>query len=329
MQAIEASKVAAETGAKVATDTKSSIEKDAASIKASNERISAILSAIEKIHADISTALKEVTAVKASVTEAKATAEAGATTIQAHQQQVSEIAAKVASTGTVIAETHAESQKHLTSIKNSVETTSEIQNNINDYYKTLSEFHKAYTDLHSKIEGLLPNATSAGLASAFRNQKDRFKWPQKIWLGTFITAIFLLLAAGSQGILGFLSSGTLDTWDSILRHIISRLPIIAPLVWLAIYAGRNYTLALRLQEEYAFKEAVSTAFEGYKRQMAEISGTGENALSPIVTLCENVLQALAQRPGRIYEGVHNDVTPLTPIMNAIDKLTDLAKSEKK
>jgi hypothetical protein len=102
-----------------------------------------------------------------------------------------------------------------------------------------------------------------------------------------------------------------------LRHFVSRLPLIAPLVWLAVYAGHHHGLALRLQEEYAYKEAVSTAFEGYKREMAGIGSTGPDGQNPLTTLCENVLRTLGQRPGRIYEGKHQEITPLTPVANAV------------
>ena len=130
------------------------------------------------------------------------------------------------------------------------------------------------------------------------------------WLITFVVTIIALLIIGFFGLPGSESS---DTWDSILRHLTTRLPIIIPLVWLGIYAGRNYMLAIRLEEEYAFKEAVSTSFEGYKREMASISAVGNNEAPPLIVLCENVLRALAQRPGRIYEGRHDDITPLSPM----------------
>jgi hypothetical protein len=166
--------------------------------------------------------------------------------------------------------------------------------------------------LHKRIESLLPNATSAGLATAFRDQKARFVKPQWWWLGTFIVSILLLLISSLTGL-----PAVNDTWDAMALHLLNRLPLIAPLVWLAVYAGRHYGLALRLQEEYAYKEAVSFAFEGYKREMAGVGSSGEDGHNPLVTLCENVLRTLGQRPGRIYEGRHEDITPFTPAANAI------------
>ena len=70
------------------------------------------------------------------------------------------------------------------------------------------------------------------------------------------------------------------TWDAIQRHTLSRLPVTIPLIWVALYAGRHYSLALRLQEDYAYKEAISTAFEGYRKEMGGITGTADRIPLP-------------------------------------------------
>ena len=45
-------------------------------------------------------------------------------------------------------------------------------------------------ELIQRVEGLLPGATSAGLASSFNKQRNRFVAPQKLWLVTFIATDF-------------------------------------------------------------------------------------------------------------------------------------------
>ena len=66
-------------------------------------------------------------------------------------------------------------------------------------------------------------------------------------------------------------------------------------------------MSLRMEEDYACKEVISTAFEGYKREMEKIAvGDGENP-TPITILCTNILRAIAERPGRIYEGKQRDI----------------------
>ena len=270
-----------------------------------------------KPQTDAATALVEVTTGAAAVLAARAAAEANAAATQTTQGQVAETASKANADAASIAKNESDAKALLASLSEVVATAKSAENRVDEYEKKLVELHKVFTEMHTKIEGLLPNATSAGLASAFRNQQTRFRNPQRNWLGAFVVTILLLLCAGFVGLPGFWPGATQENWDSILRHFVARLPIVVPLVWLGIYAGRNYMLALRVEEEYAYKEAISTAFEGYKREMSNISDAGSGALTPIVSLCENVLRTLSQRPGLIYEGRHDDITPLAPLSKTI------------
>jgi len=186
--------------------------------------------------------------------------------------------------------------------------------------------------LMERVEGLLPGATSAGLASSFNKQKERFVAPQKQWLWTFVFCIAGLVLLAFPSFLSAIGVNWFGhapdpTWDATWRSLALRLPIVAPLVWLAIYAGRNYMISVRLEEDYAYKEAISTSFEGYRREMEEIAaGDGTNP-TPITILCTNVLRAIAERPGRIYEGKHQDINLLTEAYAALEKGTDISKKK--
>lgn len=234
--------------------------------------------------------------------------------INAHYEAVSAHARQVTETSAQVDAKAAEAKALVEEMAAARTTASRVLAVIEQHESDLARLKADVSALHTRIEGLLPNATSAGLASAFRAQKARFDRPQKGWLWAFIAAIAALMASSLYGL-----PVTDTSWDAIARHLVNRLPLIAPLVWLAIYAGRHYGLALRLQEEYAYKEAVSTAFEGYKREMSNVSVGTEGGPNPLVTLCENVLRTLSQRPGRIYEGRHDDITVLSPV-------TDVAKA---
>jgi len=328
-QAVAAAKTSAEADARATSEHKSTSEKDAAAIRAAAENVTTSLAAVAKAQADATTALTDVTNGAASVAVTKASAEANAAAIQTLQSQLAELASKAKADGQAITENEVNARSLISSINEIVAKVKETQQKVSQYETELARLTESHQALHVKIEGLLPNATSAGLASAFRNQKARFSKPQRNWLITFVVAICLLLAAGLVGLPGFWPNSGAETWDAIFRHFVTRLPLVAPLVWLAIYAGRHYMLALRVEEEYAFKEAVSTAFEGYKREMAGISTVGDSTHPPLVTLCENVLRALAQRPGRIYEGRQDDITPLPPVAKVIGDVTQTITNGKK
>jgi hypothetical protein len=187
------------------------------------------------------------------------------------------------------------------------------------------------TELQSlieRVEGLLPGATSAGLASSFNKQRSRFTGPQKQWLWTFVICIgvlFVLALPNFLSAIGWTSHPADQSWNATWRSLTLRLPIVLPVIWLAIYAGRNYMMSLRMEEDYAYKEAISTAFEGYKREMEKIAaGEGEN-LTPITILCTNILRAISERPGRIYEGRQKDINLLTEFQELVEKSAELSK----
>jgi hypothetical protein len=184
--------------------------------------------------------------------------------------------------------------------------------------------------LIERVEGLLPGATSAGLASSFNKQRSRFTGPQKQWLWTFVICIgvlFVLALPNFLSAIGWTSHPTDQSWNGAWRSLTLRLPIVLPIIWLAIYAGRNYMMSLRMEEDYAYKEAISTAFEGYKREMEKITAVeGENP-TPITILCTNILRAISERPGRIYEGRQKDINLLTEFQELAEKSAELSKKK--
>lgn len=306
VQAIAAARITAESDAKSIGEAKAAVTRDASIVTAANERVSAVLPSIEQGSKDANT-----------ITAAKTGSEANAAAIQALQTQMVEAMAKATAEGATISKAEEDSKKLVSSMTDARNNANEANARVIKYEQEIAQLTTAFSDMQAKLEGLLPHATSAGLASAFHNQKARFSKPQRYWLGLFVATILALLLTTAFGL-----PAANDSWDAILRHFINRLPIVAPLVWLAIYAGHHYSMALRMEEDYAFKEAVSIAFEGYKREMSGIQATTESDVSPLITLCENVLRALAERPGRIYDGKTEMITPLTPAASVIKDVVD-------
>ena len=181
--------------------------------------------------------------------------------------------------------------------------------------------------LIKKVDGLLPGATSAGLASSFNKQKSRFTGPQKQWLRTFVISILALVVVALPSFFAAigLTHPADQSWNAAWRNLVLRLPIWAPIVWLAIYAGRNYMMSLRMEEDYAYKEAISTAFEGYKREMEKIGADEGEKVTPITILCTNILRAISERPGRIYEGKPQDINLATELQALLEKGAEFSK----
>lgn len=146
---------------------------------------------------------------------------------------------------------------------------------------------------------LLPAATSAGLASQFNERRAKFLGPQKNWNRVFFVAIGFLILVGIVSLVqGWLHDGEID-FLYIAKTWMMRAPLVAVLLWVAIYAASERALAKRLEEDYAFKAAVSASLYGFQAQAEKISTVDPNA--PISKLYDNTLKEIANSPGRIYE----------------------------
>lgn len=174
-------------------------------------------------------------------------------------------------------------------------------------------------ELNSTIQGLLPGAASAGLASAFRLRKESYQKPIKFWSYIFMGSIVALIFFAIVNPISF----TIEqiTEANFYKYFLLRLPFIGPTIWLAIYAANRHGQSLRLEEEYAHKEAISMSFEGYKKQLLEIEASDSDNTST-VSLISKALDALALHPGRVYEHNKESITPLDALKDVVSLRRD-------
>ena len=339
------------------TAGKATVDADAKAIETRRKEVDQAATAVNQATGDIETAaeagvarLKDIDASKESaeaqaktaVDSAKAAAEAAASadSEQKRAEKSSTGAAESAAaisdehkaTSDIVAQTQAllkQAQDAEENLKKVLEHLAKSDEIATGHEKRIEGLNAELQDLIKRVEGLLPGATSAGLASSFNKQKSRFTDPQKQWLRTFVASILGLVVVALPSFFAAigLTHPVDQSWNAAWRNLVLRLPIVAPIVWLAIYAGRNYMMSLRMEEDYAYKEAISTAFEGYKREMEQIvTGDGSNP-TPLTILCTNILRAIAERPGRIYEGRQKDINLMTEVQDLIEKSSELSKKK--
>ena len=68
---------------------------------------------------------------------------------------------------------------------------------------------------------------------------------------------------------GIYESYAILTGPISITESIAKTLIVGPLVWLAGFYARQYTLAVRVMEDYSFKEASALAFVGYRDEVAK------------------------------------------------------------
>lgn len=301
----------------------------AAAILAANQQIENALASTEVSSTAIGEKKEEVDALHAELgiqlTSAKVAAgkadEALSQANQARDSVAQALEAVEASklTGGEAAAEVLESKKqgaiHAAALQSLADKAKDVDGRISRYEQKLAEFEEQAMRQLDDITGLLPGATSAGLASAFDERRKSFLEPGTGWQKLFIGSIALLiLLAGSGLIQAWIASAPMG-YEEILRLWLTRLPIAAALVWLALHSSREAALAKRLEEDYGYKVAIASTFLGFQKQMSEIGGTVETT-SPLGRLCDETLAIISSPPGRIYEKQSLTVTPGSELAGA-------------
>ena len=190
--------------------------------------------------------------------------------------------------------------------------------NLETLYKTNNERQE---QLFEKIEGLLKGASTVALAEAFHKHKKSFNLSNILWVITFIVSIASMM---TLSIIAFVSSkyDLSEMW----KYTLGNLPFLGGAIWLAIYASRQRSQNVRLQQEYAFKEDVAKIYYGLKQEIEELGDTelGQKLNEQILTI---VVETVSYNPSDTLESKnHGDKGP---ILEALNSVAEMVKDLKK
>ena len=107
------------------------------------------------------------------------------------------------------------------------------------------------------------------------------------------------------------------TSQALWQLILQRLPLAAPMIWLGWFSAVQYGNTLRVQEDYAFKEATSKAFAGYRDHMEHLASVSLAEGNTAMTLmAQKTIEILAQEPLRIFQDIGKDSAPTHGLVDA-------------
>ena len=179
---------------------------------------------------------------------------------------------------------------------------------VNAYEMQLVEIKLQSDQQLAEITGLLPGATSAGLAHAFDQRRQSFMEPTVMWQRMFLGSVVFLIVLASSAFWHVVVAAASLSYDEIFRLWLARLPVAGAALWLALHSARETALAKRLEEDYGYKSAIAASFQGFHKQMSDL-GTQAGPDTPLGRLCTDTLATIASPPGRIYDKHELTVTP--------------------
>lgn len=267
---------------------------------------------------------RALTATHAGATEVdglKARTVSVADSVTQMQAAVTKSNADVAANAESVRQLLAAATSAMADVKALADKAEHTKKTIADYEARLTDFEKQSNEQLKTIVGLLPGATSAGLASAFDTRRQSFLEPSRRWQWWFVGSVIALIILGVTGLVQLYVGNEVLSYEKVLRVWLARVPVAAALVWLALYTSREASLAKRLEEDYGYKSAIAASFQGFQKQMQEIAAT-VGAESPLGKLCHDTLIAIASPPGRIYEKHELTVSPSGEIKELVGTLVE-------
>jgi len=180
---------------------------------------------------------------------------------------------------------------------------------------------KKHAALLDRIESLLPGATSAGLATAYRTLKVSFNVPIANYTKYFYWSLGLIafgtiaLAIEQVSISPpGLTFSKIKDWDEILRGLVGKAGFFIPMVWLALFSATRRSQYERLQQEYAHKEAFASSYESYKKQLQDLNGGSEDLQRELIA---KAVEAIAYNASTTLDRKHHEEKP--PLVQLLEK----------
>jgi len=140
-------------------------------------------------------------------------------------------------------------------------------------------------------------STSHGLAAAFTERSTALGKSMWVWVGGLVIALGLGSWIGSTQLRNF--SEVIKQPDSnsivVVINLIVALLSVGATVWFSWLATKQIGQRFRLAEDYAFKASVSRAYEGYRREAANIDQEF------VSRLFSSALSRLDEQPLRLVE----------------------------
>lgn len=147
-----------------------------------------------------------------------------------------------------------------------------------------------------KLEDAYRAAISQGLAKAFADKAVSLNKSMLLWVIVLLGALAVagIISHGRFPEILSAVSGKPD-WGVVLINVILGALTLAPAVWLGWVATKQIGQRFRLSEDYAYKAAISAAYEGYRSEAARLDPLFE------ARLFSTALGRLDELPLRLVE----------------------------
>lgn len=281
------------------------------------QAIPAFVITVQSLSDALEKALPENQDLAASIALERANAKTATTRLRALEAQISDLEPRARSLNEMVSRIEqanaaadqlpvdlaslSEAQKTIAAI---LETAQQNQTKIgvlatdaNTDKVTLATKVKEAEDIVARCSAAYAASTSHGLAAAFTERSSSLATSMWVWVGGLVVALGLGSWIGSSQLRNFselIKQPGSDPTVAAINLVLALLSVGAT-VWFSWLATKQIGQRFRLAEDYAFKASVSRAYEGYRREAANI----DEAF--VARLFSSALSRLDEQPLRLVE----------------------------
>ncbi|MNG08707.1 hypothetical protein D3C84_920840 [compost metagenome] len=172
------------------------------------------------------------------------------------------------------------------------------------------------------------------MASAYKVLKDKFDIPIIGYTIAFYASMLILFFGGFALVIDDFTMSPLHVefvktsgWEEMIRTLLTRVPIVLPVIWVAIFSATRRSQYERLQQEYAHKEAFASSYESYKQQLEALKVDADGLKKELIA---KAIEAIAFNASQTLDGKHTEKLPIHQLLEKLNieelkKLLDLKK----
>ena len=180
-----------------------------------------------------------------------------------------------------------------------------------------TEQKEKYTRLYKKIEEELESGTaSVNLSKSFADKVKEYHQ------GGVVSSVFFVGLLGISVFFGYdtiiQESKNVTSIQDVWRLLALRAPLIAFVIWLAIFFGNRRAESKKLEESYKHKEVMARAFIGYKKTIEEL-GEGDERNQLLQEHMRNLLKAIGTDSSKFLNS-EGEKHPIMEVLNFFPRL---------
>ena len=182
----------------------------------------------------------------------------------------------------------------------------------------VDEFGKKFHSMVEQVEGLLPGATSAGLATAYSQLRSTAETRAWRYSAAFFSLVAILTVTAAATVTQSFSILP-PSWEAVtfsdtaeyFTKLLFKLPVVIPVLWAALTVSKRRSEMHRLAEEYAHKEALAKSYEGFKKQIIELESDDKGLMTELLAA---MLSAVSLNAAETLEGKHGEKMPVQEVI---------------